>query len=143
MRDEPYGKIVRRFWRDPEIRALPKQARELLLYYCSAPDGNSTGIFMAPPHVVAHDTGIPAKRVPQLLKQYLRRYVTYDPRTEEVFVHNAARHSLGRTLMPADKRRTFVERVLAKVRSDLLRDEFVRRYQEWSISISDNGIEGP
>jgi|SRR5919106_5902030 hypothetical protein len=133
-RSEPYGKIVRRFWRDPEIRALPKDARDLLLYYFTSPDGNSTGVYLAPPRVVAHDIRLSAKRVEQLLRSHLRPWVTYDPQTMEVFVHNGARYQLGRTLMPADKRRTFIERIIGDVRSAKLRAAFLNRYREWGIN---------
>jgi hypothetical protein len=95
--DEHYGKILHSFWTDPRIkRRLSREAKLLLCYYFSSPHKNMAGIYHCPVAYVADETGLDPETVRAGL-QAIKDWVTFDPDTDEAFVHGLAETAIGTT----------------------------------------------
>lgn len=151
----PYGITEIRFWRDPEVKRPLRPFDKLVLNYLfSAPNSNMSGVFYCPPATITDETGVPVDLVRRMLGQEgasdapsdapsawaapnlgsLTRWVTFDPETDEVFVHNLARKRVGKDLGAKDKRRPMVERFMAAIQSRTLLRLFTERYAAWALS---------
>ena len=137
MAGENYRRVVPSFWTDPDIkRALTLEDKALLLYYFTSPHSNMIGLYYCPPAYVAAETGLPVAVIVNALERQLAPFVTYDPETEEVFVHRAARHQVGEELQGKDHRKKAVPRLLEGVHSARLKRAFLLKYAAWDLGVS-------
>lgn len=126
-----YGKVLRSFWTDPDIkRTLSPEQKELLLYYFTSPHGNLAGLYYSPFEYVAAETGLPMERVREWTMGDLARFVSYDERTEEILVHRGARHQVGDELKAGDKRIKALQKVLTETHSRALVGRFLMLYPD-------------
>lgn len=138
-----YGKVYRTFWTDPEIRGeLTASQKLLLVYYYSSPSGNMIGLYHAPFSQTAEQTGIRLDAVKRWTLHALKPWVTYDPATQEILIHNGARAALEANLHGTDNRRKAVERLLAAAHSTKLRARFLLLYADWGLQVVDPIKEG-
>lgn len=135
MSDEHYGKILHSFWTDPRIkRRLSREAKLLLCYYFSSPHKNMAGIYHCPVAYVADETGLDPETVRAGL-QAIKDWVTFDPDTDEAFVHGLAETAIGTDLKAGDTKRKTLERYLQAVHSPRLLHLFQQRYGRWGLRI--------
>jgi hypothetical protein len=133
--DEHYGKILHSFWTDPRIkRRLSRDAKLLLCYYFSSPHKNMAGLYHCPIAYVADETGLEADAVRAGL-QVIKDWVTFDPDTDEVFVHGLAETAIGTDLKAGDTKRKTLERYLQAAHSPRLLHLFAQRYGAWGLRI--------
>jgi hypothetical protein len=133
--DEHYGKILHSFWTDPRIkRRLSKEAKLLLCYYFSSPHKNMSGVYHCPVAYVADETGLDGDTVRAGLIA-LEGFLTFDPDTDEVFVHGLAETAIGDELKAGDTKRKALERHLNAVHSSRLLHLFAQRYGRWGLRI--------
>jgi hypothetical protein len=135
-----YGVVVKTFWTDPDVRALSRDASHLLLYYCTSPHslGRMIGVYYCPPEYAAKEAKFTVDEVRALLAGPLRPHVSYDEKTEEVFVHAFAKYNVGEELHigkdregkdKPDHRIAGVETQLKAVHSPWLYNAFRARYR--------------
>lgn len=137
MAGENYRRIVPSFWTDPDIkRGLALEDKMLLLYYFTSPHSNMIGLYYCPPAYVAAETGLAVGVIEDALSNRLVPFVTYDPNTEEVFVHAAARHQIGTELQGEDHRKKGVRRLLEGCHSPMLRRAFLLKYAAWNLGVT-------
>jgi hypothetical protein len=144
MRDRgPYAKVVRAFWTDPEIRALPGGQQRLLLYYISAPQGNMAGLYYQPFELTARDLRLSVTSVKRWTLHFLSTWVTYDLATAEVLVHNAARYAVDKgasePLLETDNRHKGMLKQVLAAHSLKLRRRFAELYADWPVGRAVNG----
>jgi hypothetical protein len=131
---EPYGRVVRTFWTDPDIKPLRREEKELLLYFCTSPHATMVGVYHCPLEYAAKESGTPIGEVREQVTGVLASFLTYDFDTEEVFVHALAKHNIGDELAlkgkngKPDNRIKSVEKFVEAVHSQPLRRAFLLRY---------------
>lgn len=136
MAGEPYGRVVRTFWTDLDIKPLPREQKELLLYFCTSPHANMIGVYHCPLEYAAKESGTPITEVEQFVAGPLAKFLTYDYESEEVFVHALAKHNIGDELSlkgkngKPDNRIKSVEKYVEAVHSTALRRAFLLRYAQ-------------
>lgn len=143
-----YGCVDRGLWERPAVRRLSNDERLLLVYLLTSERGNMIGVYVCPPMFAAYYTGLSADAVTTALKGPLTPFVTFDPATEEVFIHESARLQVAKHLKQADNRRPKVERLVEGILSDRLRDAFLVEYADWGLGSplgapSEGGSEAP
>jgi hypothetical protein len=137
----PYAKIVRTFWTDPEVRALTSGQKMLLLYYLTGPRGNMAGLYYQPFDLTATETRLDDHTVKRWTLQTFSCWMTYDLRTAEVLVHNAARFAVdkgpaggpGGPLLESDARHKGLLRQVLAAHSQKLQDKFAQLYKDWPL----------
>lgn len=135
MSDEHYGKILHSFWTDPRIkRRLSRDGKLLLAYYFSSPHKNMTGVYPCPIAYASDETGIDPETIRGLLLT-LKEFVTFDPETDEIFVHGMAETAIGEELKAGDTKRKHLERHLSAVHSTRLLHLFHQRYARWGLKV--------
>jgi hypothetical protein len=129
-----YGRVRHTFWTDPEIkRGLGAEAKLLLLYYFTNSHTNLCGLYYLPLDYAALETGLPLEKVREWTLNDLRRFVSYDERTEEVLVHRLTRHQVADTLSEKDKRLGRLLKDLDAAHSITLIRQFHELYAGWPI----------
>lgn len=130
-----YAPVRTTFWTDPDVRtSLTPNAKLLLLYFISSPHSNMIGLYSCPLSYVARETGLDPEDVRFHTHVSLKPFLTYDEKTEEVFVHGAARHRLGSDeLKDSDRRRGSVVRLFNACHSPYLRSLFAIAHSEWGM----------
>lgn len=139
MSNQTYAPFRISFWTDPDVRtSLPALGKYLAGYYFSAPESNLVGLFSAPYDQTAKRTDLPVELVRFTTQVTLAPYVTCDERTEEVFVHGAAKHRLPLEMKEKDPRTGTIKRLWLDCHSPLLRSMFVAKYRDmWKIDLAD------
>ena len=129
-----YSRVRRTFWTDPDIkRVLSAEQKALLLYFITSPHANMIGLYHCPLEYAAAEVGLDVDAVREWVAGPLSRFLSYDPATDEVLVHNYARHQIADTLKPEDKRMRRVVAELASIHSKDLVRRFLELYADWSI----------
>lgn len=137
-----YAAVDRTIWAQPEVRRLTPNERLLLVYFLASDRGNMIGVFVCPPAFAAYYTGIPIEEVLAAVQGPLSMLLDYDPDTEEVFVHNAARLQVSEVLQAGDKRRPKILNQVSSIISNRLRDLFLKRYSDWGLNHTQDGASG-
>ena len=138
MSHQTYAPFRTSFWTDPEVRTtLPALGKYLAGYYFSAPESNLIGLYSAPYDQTAKRTDLPIEVVRFTTQITLAPYVTCDERTEEVFVHGAAKHRLPTEMSEKDPRRGTIKRFWLDCHSPYLRLRFVEKYGVmWNLGLA-------
>src|SRR5690606_21809933 len=114
-------------------RVLSAEQKALLLYFITSPHANMIGLYHCPLEYAAAEVGLDVDAVREWVAGPLSRFLSYDPATDEVLVHNYARHQIADTLKPEDKRMRRVVAELASIHSKDLVRRFLELYADWSI----------
>lgn len=129
-----YSRVRQTFWTDPDIkRVLSAEQKALLLYFITSPHANMIGLYHCPLEYAAAEVGLDVDDVSEWVAGPLSRFLSYDFATEEVLVHNYARHQIAETLKAEDKRMKRVVAELASVHSKHLVRRFLELYADWTI----------
>lgn len=135
-----YCRIAPTFWTDPDVRRrLSREQKHLLLYYFTSPHTNMAGLFYCPIAYAAAEAELPAADVEAWIAGPLAPFLTFDPDTDEVLVHRAAKHQIGDILMPRDNRAKGLRRVLADTHSKRLVARFFELYPDWATALGMDG----
>jgi hypothetical protein len=129
-----YSKVSSRFWTGDtgkRIRALGPVAQVVAMYLMTAPGSNMIGLYYLPLPTLAHETGIPFEGASEALRS-LRTigFARYDEASEVVWVPEMARHQLGDTIKPADKRHAGLLRELSLYAKCPYHNEFIAHYRD-------------
>jgi hypothetical protein len=131
MRD--YGKLSPFFWTRGSGKRLrgDVEAQVVAAYISTAPTANLVGLYYLPIAVIAHETGMAAKRVAAALTRIeAAGYAKYDHEAELVWVPNTAKFEIGPTMKEGDKRRGKLLQELAKAGDHPFVREFWMVYGE-------------
>ena len=130
-----YCRVLPSFWSDPKVkRRLSKEQKYLLLYFFTSPHTNLIGLYYLPLTYAEAETGLAAAEIREWIEGPLTPFVSYDPETEEILVHRAARHQIGEELKERDNRTKAVERILRDTHSADLVARFRELYPDWHLN---------
>lgn len=131
-----YRRFVPTFWNDPDVkRVLTLDQKAFLVYLFTNEHGHPCGVYRLPLLYVMDETGKTPEESMALFSGPLEAFCTYDPRTEEIFVHAMAKHQIDEDgLHGKDKRIPWVEKQLASVRAKHLVAAFSERYADWGLN---------
>lgn len=90
-----YSPLHKTFWSDPDMRKLSPLGRYLFLYFFSGPSVLPSGVYEISIDKIAFDTGVPDEEIRELLLNGTMANISYDEKTETIFVHNKLRYSPG------------------------------------------------
>jgi hypothetical protein len=110
-------------------------AKLLLLYYFTSPHKNMAGVFHCPVAYTSDEIGLDPETVRGLLLT-LKDFITFDPETDEVFVHGLAESAIGDELKAGDTKRKTLERHLRGIHSTRLLHLFQQRYAQWGLKVA-------
>ena len=78
-------------WQDPKVRGLDVDGKLLFAYLIANPHSHVSGLYWCPPHYMAHELGLPLKRVEKALGALAESgLVAFDPEREVVWVVSMA-----------------------------------------------------
>lgn len=153
MAGNPFGKTLESDWSDPALRALSDRDYRIYDYLRSNRHRTLCGVYYLPIPTAAHELGKRQEDLEIALFDKLQGLVTYDPRTEEVWVHRLATDNLdhpaglafqARSADKPDKRLPGVRRSAEAIRSEWLKTRFLTYYQTWNLGIPlPGGTEAP
>ena len=115
---QDYAMVFSQFWTGETGRMLRRGGRDaqvLALYLITCQSANSIGLYHLALPTLCHETGLS----PQGASKALRclsdgAFSEYDAETETVWVPNMARHQIGGSLKPSDKRTSWVKKEIEK-----------------------------
>jgi hypothetical protein len=130
-----FSKLATSFWTDDfgrELRIGGPQLQVLALYLTSNRHSTYTGIYVLPKMYIAADLGIDMNSVDAMLRKLDEmNYARYDESTEVLWVIDAARDQLGKSLKRADKMVKAVQRELSELpKKCVLTAQFIERYAD-------------
>ena len=89
-----YTRIFTKLWRDPEVKDLNSEDRELYLYILSSPHSNMMGWYYLPKSYIAEDLGKGLERVSKGLNNLSERaFITVEKGSNMVLVHNFTKYN--------------------------------------------------
>ena len=137
-----YRRVVPTFWSDPDVKEVLSLAEKaFLLYLFTNEHAHPCGVYRLRLLYIMDETGLDRPEALAWLRTTMAPFVTYDERTEEVFVHAMADHQIG-ALHGQDKRIQWVHKQVASIRSDTLRAAFWERYNEWNLDPAALAVPG-
>lgn len=126
-----YATVRGTFWirgSGKKLRGNP-EAQVLAMYLMTCCQGTLCGLFSIALPTIAHETGLPIERLPELFEA-IGEIAKYDPEEELCWVPNAAREQIGEKLAPKDKRRAGLLRELKQFEGHRFHREFIQLYWE-------------
>jgi hypothetical protein len=142
---DPYGKLLERLWQDAEMQALRDRDFRIFCYLLSNRHRTIVGVYYLPVPLAAHELRIRQDDVELALHHRLTSWVSYDPRTEEVWVRSLAAVNLDQPHdyalpMPKnpqkpDKRVPALRKGVEAIRSLYLKREWLAYYGEWNLQL--------
>lgn len=126
-----YATVRGTFWvrgSGKRLRGNP-EAQVLAMYLMTCCQGTLCGLFSIALPTIAHETGLPLERLPELFEA-IGEIAKYDPDEELCWVPNAAREQIGETMAPKDKRRGGLLRELKQFEGHAFHREFIQLYWE-------------
>lgn len=130
MRD--YAKIAPTFWTGEtgkKLRAAGGDAQRVALYLLSGPPSNWIGLFYLPLPTLYHEVGISPEGASEALRRVSKAgFGYYDPKSEHVWIPEAASWQIGESLKPNDKRVEGIIRELKAYRKSPFLKEFLKKY---------------
>lgn len=131
MRD--YGKVNGNFWIGRTGRSLRgnHEAQIVALYLITSPHSNMIGLYHCPIAYIANETGLTTQGATKGLRCLINTdFCTFDEEIDFVFVHEMAKHQIGKTLKEADKQRIGIQNQLAMTPEGPCKQAFIRRYSD-------------
>lgn len=130
-----YRRFVPTFWNDPDVkRVLTRDQKTFLSYLFTNEHGHPCGIYRISLITILDELGFTPEESMGMFTGPVAPFATYDPVTEEVFVHAMAKHQIDEEgLHGKDKRIPWVEKQLTAVRAKHLVRAFRARYSAWNL----------
>lgn len=121
-----YRTVQTRMWReDGWFQNLPTDARLLWIYLFTNPSASICGMYRLPIRTITFESGIPEKRVRELLAQFGQEGKAYYE-GETVWVVRMRENQLGDKI--SENQRRGIERDLAKVPACAIKNRYLRHY---------------
>lgn len=145
----PYRRVVIGFWNDPEVKGdgavpgLELDGKAVLVYLFTNEHSHPCGLYRLLPAYVKDELGLNRRKMRAFFSGPLAPFATYDWKTQEVFVHNMAKHQFDGGLHGQDKRIPWVMNHLLLVQSEPLKGAFRSRYPDWGFDYATFPPEDP
>jgi hypothetical protein len=113
-----------------ELRGHP-EAQVVAAYLITCPTSNMIGLYHLGIPTLVHETGLSKQGASKGLRRVIQvGMASYDGSSETVFLPEMARHQLGATLKPGDKRIKAIEKLLLQMAKSPYCKEFTALYGE-------------
>lgn len=90
-----YSPLHKTFWSDKDLRKLDIFGRHLFLYFFSGPDVTPSGMYSLSIEKMAFESMIPEDKIREILASGKMKNISYDEKTEYIFVHKKLKFSPG------------------------------------------------